>query len=87
MLNSKQKQKITKMKKRNLIFGIVLSMTIGVALNFMSINAFAEDIQNGDGGKITCHSSSTVSNQHTHTSCATCTVQSGLGSDAGQCRP
>jgi hypothetical protein len=40
-----------------------------------------------DPGKITCHSSSTASSTNTFTQCSTCTVATGIGSDAGTCRP
>jgi hypothetical protein len=67
-------------------FGVALatSMILGVALNLISIDASATG---DDGRKITCHSSSTSSNNNTFTQCSTCTVANGIGSDAGECRP
>lgn len=75
------------MKKKEFAFGIVLSMLLGVTLNFLPLTSLAQASIEDGGGKITCHSSSTNSSQNTFTQCSTCTVADGIGSDAGQCRP
>jgi len=78
-----QKLKLIFMKKSSLGFGLGISMLLAVAFNFVSQDATAS----GDAGKIPCHSSSSPSPGATFTQCTTCTVASGIGSDAGQCRP
>jgi hypothetical protein len=69
---------------------LMIALAFGLGLGFNSQNVFSQTLDDGVGlekPKITCHSSSTISQNHTYTSCSTCTAASGIGSDEGECRP